>query len=41
MNSNNLMSDVELFGAQGDWFPEYDVDDPAVFDLGSWVDFSG
>lgn len=41
MNSNNLMSDVELFGAQGDWFPEFDVDDPAVFDLGSWVDFSG
>lgn len=42
INSNNLMSDVELFGLQEGGFPEFDVDDdPAVFDLGSWVDFSG
>ncbi|QGA20794.1 hypothetical protein EYB26_008502 [Talaromyces marneffei] len=40
MNSNNLMSDVELFGVQGGEFPDFDINDPAVFDLGSWVDFS-
>ncbi|KUL87548.1 hypothetical protein ZTR_04521 [Talaromyces verruculosus] len=40
MDSNNLMSGVELFGVPGDGFPEFDVDDPEVFDLGSWVDFS-
>lgn len=40
MNSNNLMSDVELFGDQAVEFPEFDVNDPTVFDLNSWVDFS-
>jgi hypothetical protein len=40
MNSNNLMSDVELFGFQEEGFPELDINDPAVFDLNSWVDFS-
>uniref|UniRef100_A0A093UR65 Uncharacterized protein n=1 Tax=Talaromyces marneffei PM1 TaxID=1077442 RepID=A0A093UR65_TALMA len=34
MNSNNLMSDVELFGVQGGEFPDFDINDPAVFD---WV----
>jgi hypothetical protein len=40
LNSNNLMSDVELFGVQEEGFPEFDINDPAVFDLNAWVDFS-
>lgn len=40
MNSNNLMGDMELYGDQAVGFPEFDVNDPAVFDISSWVDFS-
>ncbi|RAO69351.1 uncharacterized protein BHQ10_005363 [Talaromyces amestolkiae] len=40
MNSNNLTGDVELFSDQAVGFPEFDVNDPTVFDLSSWVDFS-
>ncbi|EED17063.1 conserved hypothetical protein [Talaromyces stipitatus ATCC 10500] len=40
MNTNNLMSDVEMFGLEGDPFSGSDINDLAVFDLNSWVDFS-
>lgn len=40
MNSNNFISDEELFSVPGGGLPEFDMNDPAVFDLNSWIDFS-